>query len=522
MNEMTDEIRNVFAARAQGRHAYGNDVQPVVEIFPEFSAGDFFFQVPVRRRDDADGKLPGRAGTYGTYFSVLERAQEFRLHRERNVPDFVEENRPAGSFFEKPRAVGERSGECAAHVSEKLAFEKIFGDGAAVHDDEFGLHARDGARDEFLADARFSLDEHSAVSGNRFFDRAVEFLHGISVPDDALQARMELEAQPVNVAQPDYLRHEIQVQVFGAQHGVQELPHIVRYFICNRGESEEQRLRRGCAQSFKRASLPERRGIQIHHGDRGFKTQKRLRHFRRGRAELHFVSRTREGKDFLRKRDCRVFFAQKQNAGPRFHRLRAFLNQPSSCERFVPASTVCISVPRKFESSSTWTPAIVVPAGEQTIAQSSPGPLPDLRRSSTLPSIVPSVSCIAAARVSPMRTPPRTRPSMNSNTYAGALPESPVTAFISDSWSRTVVPTVENSVSASLRCSSETSSVAMAIVPLPTVSGRFGITRIFCVSPPSPSVSVLRETPAMMEMKSGLCADFAIADSHVEATVLNT
>ena len=50
LEEMLAEHGNVFFAISEGRHVYGNDVQPVVEVVPESTGFNFPVKVPVGRR----------------------------------------------------------------------------------------------------------------------------------------------------------------------------------------------------------------------------------------------------------------------------------------------------------------------------------------------------------------------------------------------------------------------------------------------------------------------------------------
>jgi hypothetical protein len=57
-------------------------------------------------------------------FAILNHAQQFSLHGQRGFADFVEKNGPAIGEFEKPGARFGGPCERAAHMPEKLAFEK--------------------------------------------------------------------------------------------------------------------------------------------------------------------------------------------------------------------------------------------------------------------------------------------------------------------------------------------------------------------------------------------------------------
>ena len=67
-------------------------------------------------------------------------------------------------------------------MSEEFAFEKRLADGCTVHRQEWQLAAFavgvDGAGDQFLARAAFSLDQHRDILGGDTADRFVELVHG--------------------------------------------------------------------------------------------------------------------------------------------------------------------------------------------------------------------------------------------------------------------------------------------------------------------------------------------------------
>ena len=84
-------------------------------------------------------------GADGADFVVLDDAQKLDLGMQRHVADFIEENGAAVGVFEKADAFVLRSGEGAARVAEKFAFEKRFGNGTTVDGNEFVVNAGDGA-----------------------------------------------------------------------------------------------------------------------------------------------------------------------------------------------------------------------------------------------------------------------------------------------------------------------------------------------------------------------------------------
>ena len=89
------------------------------------------------------------------------------LGAEPGLADLVEEDGAAVGLLEQALLVPGRPGERALHVPEQLALEQVLGEGGAVDGDEGLLRpvARqvEGPRDEGLARARLSLEEHGEI-----------------------------------------------------------------------------------------------------------------------------------------------------------------------------------------------------------------------------------------------------------------------------------------------------------------------------------------------------------------------
>src|SRR5213596_3251276 len=76
---------------------------------------------------DEDVRGPVGADLLRQVVDGLERAQQLRLEREREIADLVEEERPAVGLHEEAGPRRARVGECAADVSKELAFEERLG-----------------------------------------------------------------------------------------------------------------------------------------------------------------------------------------------------------------------------------------------------------------------------------------------------------------------------------------------------------------------------------------------------------
>jgi hypothetical protein len=141
-------------------------VQAVVEVLPELAAVDQGRELLVGRADDADIDGVLLRGADLAHFLFLDRAQELHLHLQRQVGDFVEEQRSSIGRLEETVAVGLGAGERAFAIAEELALHQVLGDGSAVHGDEGQLgarrHRRGSSRRELLAAAGLAVDEHGA------------------------------------------------------------------------------------------------------------------------------------------------------------------------------------------------------------------------------------------------------------------------------------------------------------------------------------------------------------------------
>src|SRR5262249_47406338 len=149
------EERQIVGALAQRRHGHDRCGEAEIEVLAELACGDLRAQIAIRRGDDAyvDAALLRTADAADA--PALERAEEARLQIERELADFVEEERAAIGALEGPCVRRDRAGECAALVPEKLALREARGDRAAIEDHERPARARallvKSAREDVLA-----------------------------------------------------------------------------------------------------------------------------------------------------------------------------------------------------------------------------------------------------------------------------------------------------------------------------------------------------------------------------------
>ena len=90
---------------SQRRNQDGEDVEAIEEVAAELSAPDVFEEVPIGGRNHSDIGAEGRCTSEPLELSFLKHSQQLRLQLERNIPDLVEEDRPAGSPARTVRSV---------------------------------------------------------------------------------------------------------------------------------------------------------------------------------------------------------------------------------------------------------------------------------------------------------------------------------------------------------------------------------------------------------------------------------
>ena len=133
------------------------------------------------RADDPDvdrvlGRRPDLADPL-----LLDRAQQLHLHRERQVADLVEEERPAVRRMKEPFPVGLGAGKRSLAVAEELALHEVLGDRAAVHRHERLVPSRaalvDEARGELLAAPGLAGEIERRLAAGELVDHRAHLLH---------------------------------------------------------------------------------------------------------------------------------------------------------------------------------------------------------------------------------------------------------------------------------------------------------------------------------------------------------
>src|SRR5882724_10783531 len=142
LHEVADKKRDVLAAIAKRRNLNRENIQAIEKITAEFAFGDQAAQVRVGGGDHAGIHVNGAGSAEAFEFMLLQNTQQFGLQFQRNVANFIEKNGAFIGEFEAANFLGNGSGEGAAFVAEKFAFQQAAGNGGAIDFDEGAFTAR--------------------------------------------------------------------------------------------------------------------------------------------------------------------------------------------------------------------------------------------------------------------------------------------------------------------------------------------------------------------------------------------
>ena len=93
-NKIIGKEHNIRLPLPKRRHNDGEDIEPVIEVFPEFSFLYERFQVPVRSGNDSHINFRGCVAAHTFKGLLLEHPEQFSLNGKGKVSYLVEKNRP--------------------------------------------------------------------------------------------------------------------------------------------------------------------------------------------------------------------------------------------------------------------------------------------------------------------------------------------------------------------------------------------------------------------------------------------
>ena len=150
-------------------------VDAVVQVFAETAFPHQLLQVHIRGADQADIHRNGLGTAHTHHASVLDHPQQLGLQVQRNIADFVQEQRPAVGLLKLAYMARMGIGEGAFYVAEEFALEQRFGNGPGIHRHHRLSAAEapgmDLPRQHILAGAVFAGDEHRGVGRGNLVHR---------------------------------------------------------------------------------------------------------------------------------------------------------------------------------------------------------------------------------------------------------------------------------------------------------------------------------------------------------------
>ena len=112
---------------------------------------------------------------------LLQKAQQFNLQRQRDIANFIEEQRAPSGHFDLALGGLDRSGKGALLMPEQLAFEQVFRDCRTVDRNEGAMAAvarfMQAAGQQFLAGPAGTQQHHRDVGVGDAFNRPGDFDH---------------------------------------------------------------------------------------------------------------------------------------------------------------------------------------------------------------------------------------------------------------------------------------------------------------------------------------------------------
>src|SRR5262249_18238135 len=160
--EPVSEHGDVGTTLAQRRNVDGYDVQPKVEVFAECAGTVFALEIAVGGGDHAHIDARTLVAADRADFLFLQNTQQLGLHFERELTNFVQENRSTVGRLEQAGPGFQGARESAPLVSEEFALNESGDERSAIDGYKWAIGERaaevDSAGNEFFAGPAFARD----------------------------------------------------------------------------------------------------------------------------------------------------------------------------------------------------------------------------------------------------------------------------------------------------------------------------------------------------------------------------
>ncbi len=149
----------------------GNHVETIKKVLAEPAISQHLLQILIRCRHQAEiGSNDGIAPD-PLKLLLLQNTQQFGLHLDGKVPNFIQKYGPPMRQLKFPRFPGSpSSGECPFVITEELRFEKVFGNGGTIDTDKridvAGAGMVNRLCEKLLPCPAFPGDQHGKLVGS--------------------------------------------------------------------------------------------------------------------------------------------------------------------------------------------------------------------------------------------------------------------------------------------------------------------------------------------------------------------
>src|SRR5580700_3268396 len=172
--KMLHQQRNILRAFPQGRNVDRKHIQSIIEVAAKLLFQNHSFQVAMSRGHDAYVDSLRPRTSQALKFPFLQDAEKLWLQLERDIADFIQEQRALVCYLKPADLLCDRAGERSPFMAEQFTFEQPGRDGSTVELNERSSPARtvtvNGARDKFFARAGLAQQEDSRICPGHGFD----------------------------------------------------------------------------------------------------------------------------------------------------------------------------------------------------------------------------------------------------------------------------------------------------------------------------------------------------------------
>src|SRR6202790_511208 len=197
LNEVAHERGNVVLAFPQRRHDERKHAKSVIQITAKCAGRDHGVQIAIGGGHQANIHSNRTHTPQPFKLLFLKYTQKLRMQFERDIPDFVEENRTAMRELESPGALRDRSGKGAALVAKQLRLQQARRDGRTIHLHECvippGTQVVNRSSNQFLSGSGFTLDEHGGIGRRHGFNLLQYGTQQGTVPDNFLEVHLRTD-----------------------------------------------------------------------------------------------------------------------------------------------------------------------------------------------------------------------------------------------------------------------------------------------------------------------------------------